>query len=145
MAPEETSRRARQTLMNAIQHPQGFPCIGSFVFTPFTPGGGPVFVLTMWDTQRRSNYGKRIFAYRLSLGGPGYGPDRVLFEGSDFETHAPPGSSEAIEGLMGFLCLKPGDTDEEYFAAYTPEQLDFCDKWAEALSCEVQALYGEAS
>jgi hypothetical protein len=38
---------------------------------------------------------------------------------------------------MGFLTLKPGDTDSDYFAEYTPEQMDYCQRYAESLSCEV--------
>jgi hypothetical protein len=118
-----------------------YPTIGSFVFEPFIPGGGPMFVLTTWNAGRRD--GRSTVAYRLSLGGPGFGPDRILFEGQDFTTPGDPASNE--EGLMGFLTLRPGDTDPDYFAAYTPEQLEYCSKWAEALSCEVQARYGEDS
>src|SRR5579864_2603979 len=110
--------------------------IGSFVFEPFIPGGGPVFVLTTWDTGRRDEYRKHILAYRLSMG------DVVLFEGDDY--HPSPGwaldANETIACLMGFLTLKPGDTDEEYFAEYTPQQLDYCARYAEALSCEVTAI-----
>jgi hypothetical protein len=123
-----------------------YECIASYVFEPFLAGNGPVFVLTTWDTHRRDEYRKHILAYRLSFGmGPDWTKDRVLFEGEDY--HCAPGhaidSSEAVAGLMGFLTLKPGDTDEDYFKDYTPEQLEYCAQWAEALSCEVSALYGD--
>lgn len=123
-----------------------YETIGSFVFEPFIPGGGPVFVLGTWDTHRRDEYGKHILAYRLSMGSGRLGEkDSILFEGEDF--HCAPGwaidSNEAIASLMGFLTLRPGDTDEDYFADYTPAQLDYCARYAEALSCEVTARYGE--
>lgn len=111
-----------------------------------------MFVLILWDTHRRGEYGKHVFAYRLSMGyWSCYGipdGDVVLFEGEDFETHYKPDSAcfnddSLVRGIMGFLTLRPGDTDTEYFADYTPEQLDYCARYAEALSCEVTALYGE--
>ena len=109
-----------------------YETIGSFVFKPYLEGKGPVFVLTMWNTRRRGEYGKKRIAYRLMMG------DAVLFEGEDYQSH----SLDSVEDLMGFLTLKPGDTDEEYFVDYTPEQLAYCEEHAEILSCEVQALYG---
>ncbi len=42
---------------------------------------------------------------------------------------------------MGFLTLRPGDTDPDYFEDYTPEQHAYCDAHAEALSCEVSARF----
>jgi hypothetical protein len=69
----------------------------------------------------------------------------VLFEGSDF--HCSPlhaiDSNETVAALMGFLTLRKGDTDVEYFADYTPEQLGYSEEYAETLSCEVMARFGE--
>lgn len=106
-----------------------YECIGSYVFKPFLAGKGPAFVLTMWDMHRRDEYGKHVLAYRLTMSGPqGY----VLFEGEDYHCAAGAGvaSNDAVAGLMGFLTLKPGDTDEDYFKDYTPEQLAYCEQWA---------------
>ena len=69
----------------------------------------------------------------------------TLFEGEDFgcsPLHSID-SYEAVESIMGFLTLRPGDTDADYFAEYTSEQLRFCDDHAEALRCEVEARFGE--
>jgi len=44
---------------------------------------------------------------------------------------------------MSFLTLRPGDTDDEYFAAYTEAQRAYCGQHAEALHCEVLARFGE--
>lgn len=65
----------------------------------------------------------------------------VLFHGADFGPGAATAidSDEALRGLLGFLTLRPGDTDAEYFAAYTPEQTAF----AQSSDCELlQFLYG---
>ena len=85
--------------------------------------------------------GKWVLAYKL---------DQVenhkavtIFEGSDF--HCSPcyavDSDGAVECLMGFLTLRPGDTDAEYFKDYTEAQKNFCSQHAESLSCEVSNRY----
>ena len=65
-----------------------------------------------------------------------------MFEGADF--HASPlhaiDSDQTVGALLGWLSLKPGDTNPEYFAAYTPAQLEFAKRHGEALSLYVEEL-----
>lgn len=120
-----------------------YETIGSFVFDPYLPGKGPVFVLTTWDTYRRDSLGKCVLAYRLAMGE--HGQETILFEGEDFACspmHAID-SNEAIASLMWFLTLRPGDTDAEYFEGYTDAQRSYCEQHAEALSLEVLNRYGD--
>lgn len=101
---------------------------------PYYDGCGPVFFLTMWDTGRTICGGKYCIGYRLTMNGR-----KVIFEGEDFgcsPCHAID-SDAAVESLLSFLTLRPGDTDSDYFADYTPAQLDYCQQHAEALSCYV--------
>jgi hypothetical protein len=73
------------------------------------------------------------------------GKTTILFSGSDFgcsPMHAID-SDDTIAGLMGFLTLRPGDTDDEYFDNYTDAQRDYADHYAETLSCEVMTRFGE--
>lgn len=66
----------------------------------------------------------------------------VLFCGDDFAAGAAIAidSDDALRGLCGFLFLRPGDTDREYFDGYTLEQLAF----AVSSECEQLAyLYSE--
>ena len=121
-------------------------------FTPYRKGMGPVFRLRVWDTCKTDHLGKCILGYRLSigakhdqnvLGNPAVWT--VLFEGEDFgcsPLHAID-SDETMAGIMGFLTLRHGDTDREYFDGYTPEQLDFCSQHAEVLASEVSRRFGE--
>ncbi len=78
-------------------------------------------VLRTWDTGRTRN-GRTRIAYELSE------PSGVvLFSGADFcpsPMHADD-SDDALRALLGFLTLRPGDTDREYFADYTAAQLAF--------------------
>lgn len=89
--------------------------------------------LVLTDTNRRDSMGKRILGYRL------YGPgdDAVpIFEGEDFgcsPMHAAD-SDETLRSLLGFLTLRPGDTDDEYFEGYTPRQMAWVESYAEELS-----------
>ena len=124
------------------------------IFRPYRKGMGPTFTLTMWDagdrwdgTQRR-NYVR----YRLTMTESKYTPkmrfrrvSTVLFAGDDYSPspmHSIDGD-DAVEGLMGFLTLRPGDTDPDYFAGYTPEQMAFCEQHAEALSCDAMFRFGK--
>jgi hypothetical protein len=50
-------------------------------------------------------------------------------------------SDEAIKSIMGFLTLRPSDTDTDYFADYTDAQEEYCAKYAEALGAEIEARF----
>ena len=67
---------------------------------------------------------------------------QVLFRGTDFgpsPLHADD-ADETLRGLCGFLFLRPGDTDREFFDGYSAEQVAF----AESSECELLAfLYSE--
>jgi hypothetical protein len=60
----------------------------------------------------------------------------VIFEGEDFSCSPMIAidSDDSLRSLLGFLTLKPGDTDRDYFDDYTPEQLAFAENEAESLS-----------
>jgi hypothetical protein len=88
------------------------------------------FTLNTFDSSRTDELGKSILEYQFQ------GPDgKVLFEGSDFACSPMHGidSDESVRALLGFLTLRPGDTDDEYFEDYTQEQLDFASEHAETL------------
>jgi hypothetical protein len=113
-------------------------------FSPYRRGKGPTFTLTTWDTGLQDDYGKWIVGYRLTMREPGKRPI-VLFTGEDYHCGAGmcADSDESINGLMGFLTLRPGDTDSEYFQDYTEAQLAYCSAHAEMLSCEVYSRFGD--
>ena len=102
-------------------------------FAPYRKGMGPTFSLTMWDTGRVTADHRTVVGYELKMSG------KVLFSGEDFY----PSLSESIDGdaavasLMTFLTLRPGDTDSDYFANYTADQMSYAETHAESLSCEV--------
>jgi hypothetical protein len=92
---------------------------------------GRPFILETWETDRPDPRTHRFYiGYRLT------GPQGVVFEGSDFSPSPMDAidSDAALRGILGFLTLRPGDTDPEYFEDYTPAQLAFCETDAEALS-----------
>lgn len=59
-----------------------------------------------------------------------------IFEGTDYGI--PAGSVidnlAAVNGIVGFLSCRPGDTDNEYFEGYTERQLTWVSARAEELS-----------
>jgi hypothetical protein len=82
------------------------------------------FKLEIFDTGRQDWRGQSRLSYTFTDGGS------VIFQGEDFAgspLHSDD-SDETVAALLGFLALRPGDTDREYFDRYTPEQLD----WARA-------------
>ena len=113
------------------------------IFRPYRKGMGPAFKLWLWDTYTTGEYGKSRLGYRLAM----IDKDKttVIFEAEDF--YASPmyaiDSNAAVASVMGFLTTRPGDTDQEYFDHYTPEQLDYCSQHAEALSCEMMNRFKE--
>jgi hypothetical protein len=111
---------------------------------PYRPGQGPTFYLTTYDTGRTDDRGCTRQAYTLTQHEPGKAPI-VLFDGEDFcgsPLHADD-SDQTIAALLGFLTLRPGDTDQEYFDRYTPDQIRFCEDHAETLACEAISRFGE--
>ena len=117
--------------------------IGTCHFRPYRKGMGPWFKLETLDTGQSDRRGGWYIGYRLTEYDSGSAT--VLFEGYDFS--ASPmwavDSDECMGCIMGFLTLRPGDTDEEYFEDYTPRQLEFCDQHAEHLGFEVYRRFGE--
>ena len=106
---------------------------------PYRKGLGPRFDLTLFDTHRSDSDGKAILAYVLRQDG------KELFRGEDFHCSPLHGidSDATVASLMGFLTLRPGDTDAEYFTAYNEAQLTFAADHAEALALEVSSRFGE--
>jgi hypothetical protein len=49
--------------------------------------------------------------------------------------------NEAKELVLSLVAMKPGDTDDDYFASYTPEQLSWCQEFGEELSAEREWRY----
>jgi hypothetical protein len=97
------------------------------------------FTLHVYDTDRCDQHGKAILAYELYDQEMG---DEPLFTGADF--HCSPlhaiDSDETLATLLGFLSLRPGDTDSEYFEHYSQRQRDWCEQRAEDLSWIVWEL-----
>ena len=112
-------------------------------FRPYRAGDGPFFMLDMWDTGLSDYRGQPYIRYELTMRSEG--EPVVLFAGEDFSgspMHSID-SDNTVEGLMGFLTLRPGDTDPEYFDGYTSDQIDFCNEHAEALEVECMFRFGD--
>ena len=88
------------------------------------------YCLRTWDTGGRCKTGQYLIGYEMVT------PDgHVLFTGEDCGVSPMHciDSDDALRGLIGFLTLQPGDTDDEYFANYTAEQRAFAAGEAEQL------------
>lgn len=82
-------------------------------------------VYTIWDGGPKISY----YAFR---------GDTILFQGNDFKPSPLHNIDdlESIVSLLGFLTVKPGDTDKEYFKDYTPQQFE----WCKSQECETISL-----
>jgi hypothetical protein len=102
--------------------------------------------LQVWDTGRMNGLGSHnLLRYCFTrLDGKGNAGEigrTVIFEGSDYGCPAVNSidSDDMLRTLIGFLTLRPGDTDEDYFSRYTQAQLE----WAASDDCEEIAQYAE--
>jgi len=113
-------------------------------FHPYRLGCGPTFTLRLYAPPYGLCGDDAHLGYELSQ--CENGRTTVLFEGADFRPSPLHGwdSDQAISALMGFLTLRKGDTDAEYFEAYTITQATFRDTHAELLDVEVRARFGDA-
>ena len=91
---------------------------------------GPAYRLLVWTTNTRDKRGQDILGSALWVDDS---PVPLFcsesFAGSPM--HADD-SDETLRAILGFLTLRPGDTDRDYFDDYTPEQL----AWAESTECD---------
>ncbi len=92
------------------------------------------YTMTLHDTGETGEYGKTRVAYTFAKP-----DDTLLFYGRDLFTspmHTPEGLDNA-KALLSFLTCQPGDVDDDYFKAYTDEQME----WANSFECEQLQIY----
>ena len=107
----------------------------------------------MYDTHRSDNRGCTVIGYRftakatLDPNHPGDKPGKaeLIFQGEDFSAGmgTADDSDAAVAGLMGFLTLRRGDTDPEYFDGETGLQRWFRESHAEAVSMVCHDRFGD--
>jgi hypothetical protein len=103
---------------------------------PFVKWRADKFEVFVFHTHQRRD-GKWRLAYVLLDAG------QVIFQGDDFFSPDDLDARWNVVQLLGFLSLQDGDTDPEYFASYTPEQLVWRDERAAELSLWVAFLEDE--
>ena len=83
----------------------------------------------------KTDKGGSWLAYELHVDG------ELIFSGNDYSPSPMQKldvkSLEIVSGLLGFLSLQEGDTDDEYFEDYTEKQMEF----AQSYRCEVLSYY----
>ena len=91
------------------------------------------FRLRTWDTYETDGRGVTIIAYQLDDERAGC----PIFVGADFAGSplSADDSDECLRSLLGFLSLRPGDVEPEYFEHYSAEQLAFAEIHGEELGC----------
>ena len=103
---------------------------------PFVKWHADSFELFIFHTHQRRD-GKWRMAYVLLDEG------KVVFKGDDFFSPNDLDEKWNVAQLLGFLSLQDGDTDDEYFESYTPEQIAWRDERAGELSLWVSFMEGD--
>jgi hypothetical protein len=98
--------------------------------TPIRTWAEEGFRMEMLSTGSFDNRGVEYVAYEF------YHHDELIFEGNDYSPSPlhDPADDDSVAGLLGFLSLKPGDTDREWFESYTPRQLAWCQEHGDHLN-----------
>lgn len=88
------------------------------ILRPYRKGHGPTFILDTFATGRTDRRGQTRIAYTLKM--RENGRSVVLFTGEDFCSSPMDAddSDASVASLLGFLTLRPGDTDRDYFEEY---------------------------
>jgi len=103
-----------------------------------------VATLILWDGNGRDDAGRYRIEFRLLWERVGQ-PIETIFDVADgpFHGHVSVDGDKAVVGVMGFLTLRPGDTDADYFDKYTTAQFNWAETYAETISIEVMDRFGE--
>lgn len=97
------------------------------------------FNVKLFDTFTHDSLGKCRLAYEF------YEKGELIFKGSDFccSPQFAIDSDSCVGALLGFLSLRPGDTDAEYFKDYTERQMTFAEECGEDLTIYSYELENE--
>jgi hypothetical protein len=89
------------------------------------------FTLKIWETNKRADTGQELLRYEFADEN-----GNIIFNGEDYGCSPMDAidSDDSLRGLLGYISLRPGDTDAEYFDNYTPEQMEFAETYGEELS-----------
>lgn len=102
-------------------------------------GDGSWFAVRAWQGPQRGNHTTLFCELRTKAG--------VLFPRESsyvgIPGHQTIDGRAAKESALALFCLKPGDTDADFFADYTENQLDFVSRYGEELSLWKAERYGE--
>lgn len=119
-------------------------CIREESFSPYLEGKGPTFTLRVFELGGRdSSIHHTNVGYKLTM--TEGNKSTVIFEGDDvgIPNHTAIDSDDAVNHIMGWLTLREGDTDSEFFENDTEIQKEYRNNHAESLSMEVMNRFGE--
>ena len=101
-------------------------------------GKDPVIVIHAFEGEWQSGNHTKIDV-EVRQGGKVVFPRGTLYCG--IPGHSSIDGNYAKEAVLSLVAMKPGDTDREYFADYTPEQLEWAERYGDDLSAIGQLRY----
>lgn len=112
------------------------------VLAPYIKGNGPTMRVEIWDTYTRDDRGMSWLIARLYAfeGGKRM---HVLDQRFAMGMGQTDDGDDAMRAAITAVAMKPGDTDAEFFADYTPEALAFVTEHGENMAMVAYDRYGE--
>lgn len=99
----------------------------------------PLIIIHAWDGNAPTMNSHNRIDCELRMGGKIIFPRGETYCG--LPRHTCIDGIAARELVLSLFAMKPGDTDDEYFKAYTEEQLDFAKTYGEDLDIVKQERY----
>lgn len=100
-------------------------------------GDSRLVVIRAWDNAGWDSAGRIKLNVEVRHGG------KVIFPKGQLHCalHGTSDGTAARELVMSLVAMQPGDAEEDYFADYTPDQLDWVTRYGGALGCERESRY----
>lgn len=100
-------------------------------------GNDPMIIIRAFDDAGWDHAGRVKLRVEVRQGGKVIFPKGALYCAGHFLSDG----IEAKELVLSLVGMRPGDTDCEYFADYTPEQLAWAREYGESIAWEADLRY----
>lgn len=99
----------------------------------------PTIIIHAFDANMTDSTGHSRIDVEVRMGGKVVFPRGATYCGMSRGTCLD--GIAAKEAVLALVAMRPGDTDDDYFDSYTPEQLAFAGEYGEDLECEREYRY----
>lgn len=115
--------------------------MGDLLFTLRVRLSDGLCIIRAFDNPNNRMCGSQRIDISVRMNGSDVFPLGLLYCGTPAAGGMSVDGIEAKELVLSLVGMKPGDTDTDYFADYTPEQLEWAQLYGEEISVERQYRY----